>query len=129
MNTTFKLSSDNEMQRAILQNWDCTPHIKTTRSGFFKWLSPDEDWLKLNSDSFLSSSSAGYAAILRDYKAEVIGMAHSFCSSQPIHLIELRGALLGLQLATNFRSSKSKIWVEMDSALSVQWIKKKVHPL
>lgn len=60
--------------------------------------------------------------------AVVMGMAHYFCRAEPIHLIELRDALLGLQQAANFRPYSSKVWIELDSELGMNWINKKSRP-
>lgn len=70
---------------------------------------PPPDWIKLNSDGYLSKSMASCAAILRDRNAKILGLSHSALSSQPIHLIELRGALMGLQQAIAFVPDTKKI--------------------
>lgn len=76
----------------------------------------------------MSNPRAGYTARIWDSQAKVLAITHSSCNTKPIHLIELRRALLGLQKAADFSTWKKKIWLEIDSALSVDWINRKSGP-
>lgn len=119
---------NNASYIAILQHSDCTSRTNPNRTAQIQWRRPCEGWIKLNTDDFISNSKAGYAAIIRNNDGSVVGMAHESCHQQPIHLIELRGALLGLKLATSLSNSSVKLWVEMDSNLSVNWIERILPP-
>lgn len=94
LSSSTKFSSDSSHQMSILQNWGCVPQFKMGRTVQFSWIAPAEECLKINLDGYSSNLWDGYAAIIRDFKSEVFRISHSYCSKQPIHLIELRGALL-----------------------------------
>lgn len=114
-----EFSPRGEEHATVLQNWNCSPRFKECRSAFCSWTALAFDGIKINSDGFLLSTRAGYGARIRDSQAEVLPILHLSCDTKPIHLIELRGALLGLQKAAVFSTWKNKIWLEMDSTLSV----------
>lgn len=89
MSSSTKISSADADQGAILQNWSCTPNVKHIHLAHCSWKALDEEWIKVNTDGFLSNSEASYVAIVCDFKGEVTAMAHSTCVNEPIHLIEL----------------------------------------
>lgn len=61
----------------------------------------------MNTDGFLNPSKAANAGQVWDSKGMVIGASHVFSYQQPIHMLELRGALLGLHLCL-FHATISK---------------------
>lgn len=83
------------------------------------------NWIKINTDGLCSSSLASCAAIIKDADVKVLWLRHYKCNVQPIHLIELRGALLGIQGASHFLPVVRKLWLEMDSVLCVIGLIKK----
>lgn len=57
----------------------------------------------MNLDGFLSSTLAAFASLVRGCDGTVLALSHTCSFAQPIHLLELRGALLGLELASSLQ--------------------------
>lgn len=58
-----------------------------------------EDWLKVNSDGTVFEASSGYGGVIRDHQGKLIGTYNQCCIDSNIHIIELKGVLIGIQHA------------------------------
>ncbi|KAK1309219.1 hypothetical protein QJS10_CPA09g00486 [Acorus calamus] len=85
-----------------------------------KWLLPQGDWFKLNTDGSLADDRGGYGALVRNNKGDfIIGLAGRL-DLPSINLLELkaieRGVLIGIAKGVD------KLWIESDSTTALAWL-------
>lgn len=111
------MCSSSSQDVSILRNWGCEPKEKFGSSkGFME--KTKQGMAKLNTDGCLTSNTAG-VGLLRDEDVKVLFTYHSYCHVQPVFMVELQGALIGLTTARDILDLEAKIWVEIDSKIYV----------
>ena len=66
------------------------------------WTRPDPNWALLNTDGSLQQNSAGYGAIIRDHRGEVLAAAAGSDDPSTITQHELQAVEMGLKLAAYY---------------------------
>lgn len=125
MNSSKKYCGHSSREVQILANWGCEPNFKEHKVQQVAWRRPPMCWTKLNMDDTVSSSKAGYGGLLRDVDGKVSLTFHQPCPIQQVFLVELKGELMGLLAVVSKYGPCICLWLEMNSKLCVEWIKKK----
>ncbi|KAK1321207.1 hypothetical protein QJS10_CPA03g00057 [Acorus calamus] len=93
---------------------------KENSSTIVKWMSPEDGWLKLNTDGSLADDRGGYGALIRNSNSEFqLGLAGRL-DLPTINLLELKAIEQGVKLSSTMQACK--LWIETDSTTALAWL-------
>ncbi|KAK1297392.1 hypothetical protein QJS10_CPB15g00822 [Acorus calamus] len=93
---------------------------KENSSTIVKWMSPEDGWLKLNTDGSLANDRGGYEALIRNSNSEFqLGLAGRL-DLPTINLLELKAIEQGVKLSSTMQACK--LWIEIDSTTALAWL-------